>query len=132
MLLQIPDVLTADEVRQVRLILAEAEWVDGRATSGYQASEVKRNAQVKEGSQGALAAGDIVLKGIARAPQFMSAALPLRVFPPMFNSYAGGQMFGNHISTRPSARMWSRRSASAPIFPPRSFSRRPMNMRAGN
>ena len=99
MLLQIADVLTADEVREVRLILAEAEWVDGRATSGYQASAVKRNAQVKEGSKGALAAGEIVLKGLARSPVFMSAALPLRVFPPMFNSYAGGQMFGNHIDT---------------------------------
>ncbi len=99
MLLQIANVLTADEVRDVRLILAEAEWVDGRATSGYQASAVKRNAQVKEGSKGAVAAGEIVLKGLARSPVFMSAALPLRVFPPMFNSYAGGQMFGNHIDT---------------------------------
>ena len=99
MLLQIADVLTAEEVRAVRLILAEAEWVDGRATSGYQASAVKRNAQVKEGSKGALAASEIVLKGLARSPVFMSAALPLRVFPPMFNSYAGGQMFGNHIDT---------------------------------
>ena len=99
MLLQIADVLMADEVRDVRRILAEAEWVDGRTTSGYQASAVKRNAQVKEASAGAMAAGDVVLKGLARAPLFLSAALPLRVFPPMFNSYAGGQMFGNHIDT---------------------------------
>ena len=99
MLLKIPDVLTAEEVRSVRLILAQAEWVDGRTTSGYQASAVKRNAQVKEGSQGAQAAGEFVLKGLARSSLFMSAALPLRVFPPMFNSYAGGQMFGNHIDT---------------------------------
>ena len=99
MLLQIPDVLTADEVRDVRRILAEAEWVDGRVTSGYQASAVKRNAQVKEGSAGAQAAGDLVLRGLARSTIFNSAALPLRVFPPMFNSYAGGQMFGNHIDT---------------------------------
>ena len=99
MLLQIADVLTAEEVREVRRIVAEAEWVDGRVTSGYQASAVKRNAQVKEGSQGMQAAGEFVLRGLARSPMFMSAALPLRVFPPMFNSYAGGQMFGNHIDT---------------------------------
>ncbi len=99
MLLEIENVLSPDEVREARRILAEAEWVDGRTTSGYQASEVKRNAQVKEGSAGALAAGELVLKGLARSPVFMSAALPLRVFPPMFNSYAGGQTFGNHIDT---------------------------------
>jgi PKHD-type hydroxylase len=99
MLIQIADVLTGDEVREARKHLAEAEWVDGRATSGYMASEVKRNAQVKEGTAAAQAVGDIVLRGLARSKQFMSFALPLRVFPPMFNSYAGGQTFGNHIDT---------------------------------
>ena len=99
MLLQIDNVLTPEEVRDVRRILAEAEWVDGRVTSGYQASAVKRNAQVKEGSAGMQAAGEFVLKGLARSSLFMSAVLPLRVFPPVFNSSAGGQMFGNHIDT---------------------------------
>ena len=99
MLIQIAEVLTAAEVNEARRLLNEAEWVDGRVTSGYQASSVKRNAQVKEGTPAAIALGEIVLKGLARSPIFMSAALPLRVFPPMFNSYAGGQTFGTHIDT---------------------------------
>ena len=28
---------------------------------------------------------------------FVSAALPLKVFPPLFNRYAGGQSFGTHV-----------------------------------
>jgi PKHD-type hydroxylase len=73
--------------------------VDGRATAGYQAQEVKRNAQVKEGSPAAASVGEMVLTGLARSARFLSAALPLRVFPPMFNSYAGGQTFGTHVDT---------------------------------
>jgi PKHD-type hydroxylase len=99
MLITIPDVLTPDQVAQARKMLAEAEWVDGRVTAGYQAQEVKRNMQIPEGSPVSVQLGDMILAGLARSPRFMSAALPLRVFPPMFNSYSGGQTFGTHVDT---------------------------------
>ena len=99
MLIAVENVLSKVQVAEARRVLASAEWVDGRVTAGYQASAVKRNAQVKEGSEAAVALGDLVLQGLARSPVFMSAALPLRVFPPMFNSYAGGQTFGTHVDT---------------------------------
>jgi PKHD-type hydroxylase len=99
MLVVIEKVLTAEQVLAARQKLAAAEWVDGRVTAGYQAQEVKRNAQVKEGTAAANEVGEMVLAGLARSPRFMSAALPLRVFPPMFNSYAGGQTFGTHVDT---------------------------------
>jgi PKHD-type hydroxylase len=99
MLLTIADVLTAEQVAAARQKLAAAEWTDGRVTAGYQAQEVKRNAQIPEGSPVAREIGDIILAGLARSPLFMSAALPLRVFPPMFNSYSGGQTFGTHVDT---------------------------------
>lgn len=99
MLITIEKVLTAEQVSEVRRKLAEAEWVDGRVTAGYQAQEVKRNAQIPENSPVARELGDVILAGLARSPRFMSAALPLRVFPPMFNSYAGGQTFGTHVDT---------------------------------
>ena len=99
MLITIEKVLTAEQVAVARQKLAAAEWVDGRATAGYQAQEVKRNAQIPEGSPVAKELGDMILAGLARSPRFMSAALPLRVFPPMFNSYAGGQTFGTHVDT---------------------------------
>jgi len=99
MLITIENVLTAEQVQLARQKLAAAEWVDGRVTAGYQAQDVKRNAQVKEGSPAANELGELVLAALARSPRFISAALPLRVFPPMFNSYAGGQTFGTHVDT---------------------------------
>lgn len=99
MLITIEKVLTPEQVNQARQKLASAEWVDGRVTAGYQAQEVKRNAQIPESSPVAKELGDMILAGLARSPRFMSAALPLRVFPPMFNSYAGGQTFGTHVDT---------------------------------
>jgi PKHD-type hydroxylase len=99
MLITIADVLNAEQVAQARTMLAEADWVDGRVTAGYQAQEVKRNMQIPEGSPVSVKLGELVLGGLARSPRFMSAGLPLRVFPPMFNSYSGGQTFGTHVDT---------------------------------
>jgi PKHD-type hydroxylase len=99
MLITIEKVLTVEQVNEARQKLASAEWVDGRVTAGYQAQDVKRNAQIPENSPVAKELGEMILAGLARSPRFMSAALPLRVFPPMFNSYAGGQTFGTHVDT---------------------------------
>jgi PKHD-type hydroxylase len=99
MLLTIDNLLTPDQIHQARTKLATADWVDGRVTAGYQAQDVKRNAQVREGTPAANELGELVLAALARSPRFMAAALPLRVFPPMFNSYAGGQTFGTHVDT---------------------------------
>jgi PKHD-type hydroxylase len=99
MLITIPDVLNAAQVQQAKAKLDAADWVDGKVTAGYQAQKVKENHQLPEGHPVAVELGEMVLGGLARSPLFMSAALPLRVFPPMFNSYAGGQTFGTHVDT---------------------------------
>ncbi len=99
MLLTIADVFTAAEVAEVRAILDNAEWVDGKVTAGYQAQGVKENLQLPEGHPAAVKAGEMVLAALARSPLFMSAALPLKVFPPMFNRYTGGGHFGTHVDT---------------------------------
>jgi len=99
MLTTIPNLLTSEEILHARTRLSQAEWVDGKVTAGYQAQTVKRNAQIPENSPIARELGDMILAALARSPLFVSAALPLRVFPPMFNSYAGGQTFGAHVDT---------------------------------
>jgi PKHD-type hydroxylase len=99
MLITIPDVLSVGEVAQARAKLDAAEWVDGKVTAGYQAQRVKDNHQLPEGHPVAVELGEMVLGALARSPLFMSAALPLRVFPPMFNRYAGGGHFGTHVDT---------------------------------
>jgi len=99
MLITIPDVLTQEQVRIARAKLDAADWVDGKVTAGYQAQRVKDNHQLPEGHPVAVELGEMVLTGLARSPLFMSAALPLKVFPPMFNRYTGGGHFGTHVDT---------------------------------
>ena len=96
-MLHIPDVLSAAEVARFRDLLDRAEWTDGRRTAGYQAARVKSNAQLAEGDPLAQRLGEEVLAALERSKLFISAALPLQVYPPMFNRYAGGQAFGTHV-----------------------------------
>jgi PKHD-type hydroxylase len=97
MLLHIPDVLTAEQVAETRRLLDQAEWVDGRVTAGPQSARAKDNQQLPEDSPTARQLGDFILAALQRNPLFISAALPHRVFPPLFNRYQGGQSFGTHV-----------------------------------
>ena len=97
MLLQIPDVLSPEQVRQFRDRLDDADWADGRITAGYQSAKAKDNAQLPEDSPVARELGAIVLDALSRNSTFFSAALPRRIYPPLFNRYAGGQSFGFHV-----------------------------------
>ncbi len=97
MLLAIPDVLSPEQVTAARSLLDKAEWIDGNVTAGPQSARTKNNQQVAEGSEAAESVGDMILTALQRNPLFVSAALPLRVFPPLFNRYQGGHSFGNHV-----------------------------------
>jgi PKHD-type hydroxylase len=96
-LLSIPDVLTPEQVAQARQILDQAEWVDGRVTAGHQSSRAKDNMQIPEDHPAARTVGDMILNALGQNALFISAALPQRVFPPLFNRYTGGQSFGVHV-----------------------------------
>jgi PKHD-type hydroxylase len=97
MLLHIPAILTADEVRDVRAMLDHANWQDGRATAGHRAQTVKNNLQLPIDLPEAKQLGDLVADRLARNPTFLSAALPLRIVPPRFNRYEGEGHYGNHV-----------------------------------
>jgi PKHD-type hydroxylase len=97
MLLHIPKVLTDSQTGHCRTLLEEAKWVDGRETSGHLAARVKHNRQVDEGTLEAREMGDIIVTALEHTPLFMAAALPLRVFPPLFNRYEPGMAFGAHV-----------------------------------
>lgn len=97
MLLQIPDVLTPEQVASCRELLEAADWVDGRITAGHQSGREKNNLQLPEGHEHARKIGDTIMAALERNPLFMAAALPLKVFPPLFNRYQRGQSFGNHV-----------------------------------
>ena len=97
MLLQIPDVLTAEQIAHFREQLAGTEWIDGRVTAGHQSARAKLNHQLPEDSATARHLGQIVLGALERNSLFIAAALPARIFPPLFNRYTGGQSFGMHV-----------------------------------
>jgi len=97
MLLHIDSVLSAEEAANCRAALEEAEWVDGRVTAGYQSARTKHNMQLPEDHPLALELSDRLVSVLQRNPLFMGAALPLKVFPPLFNRYEGGQSFGTHV-----------------------------------
>ena len=98
MLLHVKQVLNADELREARVILARATWSDGRATAGVQSAHMKNNEQLPQDGAPTKALQNIVLGGLNRHAVFFSAALPKRVFPPLFNRYSGAtNSFGNHV-----------------------------------
>lgn len=97
MLLNIPDVLTASEVAHFRARLDAAAWGDGRQTAGYQSAKAKDNSQLPESDPVAKELGQLVLDALAKNSTFFAAALPRRIFPPLFNCYRGGQSFGFHV-----------------------------------
>jgi PKHD-type hydroxylase len=96
-MIELATVLDMAQVAQAGAMLDAADWVDGRATAGHQSAQVKHNRQLPEGSPAARQLGDLVLGALERHPLFLTAALPSRVFPPLFNRYEGGEHFGSHV-----------------------------------
>jgi PKHD-type hydroxylase len=96
-IVQVPNVLNAEQIARCREVMNRASWIDGRVTAGYQSAVVKDNRQLPENSPEARELGDMVMASLERSPLFITAALPLRVFPPLFNRYEGGEKFGAHL-----------------------------------
>ena len=98
MLLHVREVLTAEELRAARVILDDAAWGDGRMTAGVQSAQAKNNQQLPQDGEAAHALQRIVLGALNRHALFFSAALPKKVFPPLFNRYGGTtNAFGSHV-----------------------------------
>ena len=120
MMLHIPNVLTREQVRQMRAAIDAAAWVDGRATVGAQGALVKHNRQLPESDPVALEQGRIIQQALAANAQFFSAALPARHMPPLFNRYTAGETYGLHVdgSVRrvPGPAPWMRTDVSSTLF----------------
>ena len=97
MLIQIPNVLTAEQVESCRKLLDAGNWIDGNVTAGHQSRLRKDNMQLAEEDPSAVKMGDLILAALEQDSLFVSAALPRRIFPPLFNRYSGGQNFGTHV-----------------------------------
>ncbi len=121
MLLHIPKVLDADTLARCTALLKQADWTDGRVTAGSQAATVKNNLQLPETSPVALQLRATVLEALSKNAQFFSAALPKRIYPPLFNRYGDqANSFGNHVDnairTHPSSAQHVRTDMSFTLF----------------
>jgi PKHD-type hydroxylase len=129
MLLRIPKLLNEDRLAAVRAALEvqNAPWVDGRVTAGHQGAAVKRNQQIDEMSPLARELGNIIVSELERNALFISAVLPSKVYPPLFNRYAQGMQFGTHVDgavrMMPGTGQKLRTDLSATLFlaPPESY-----------
>ncbi len=97
MMVHIPNVLTSEQLAHCRAVMQRADWIDGAATAGHQSRKVKHNLQLPEDSEAARELGGIVMGALARNALFVSAVLPQQVFPPLFNRYDAGMVFGSHV-----------------------------------
>ncbi|MES2887995.1 MAG: Fe2+-dependent dioxygenase [Pseudomonadota bacterium] len=98
MRLHLPHLLLPDEVARLCALLEEAPWADGRVTAGVQSAQMKNNQQLPQDGEPTLTLQTAVLAALNRHAMFFSAALPKRVFPPLFNRYAGAaNAFGDHV-----------------------------------
>jgi len=97
MMITIPDVLSPEQVQQCRQALDAAQWTDGRLTAGHIAASAKQNLQLAADNPTSVTLGQSILNVIGQDPRFVSATLPLKVLPPMFNCYRGGGTYGSHV-----------------------------------
>ena len=97
MLICIPDVLSKQEVAEFRRIMEAEPWEDGRSTAGAQSAEVKKNEQLAPDGKTARQLGEHIIRALAANTRFIAAAVPLHIFPPLFNRYVPGQYFGEHV-----------------------------------
>lgn len=120
MLVRVPALLSAQEVAQCRNVLSRSQWVDGKITAGAQSAQAKKNLQIPESSKEARELGELILQRLGRNELFTSAALPLRVFPPLFNRYDADMKFDTHIDNSirfvPGAPIRVRTDLSATLF----------------
>jgi PKHD-type hydroxylase len=120
MLIHVPALLTKPKVADFRAQLDRAEWVDGKATVGVQGANVKRNRQLAVDSIVGRNLGEQILNALYQNPLYMSAALPLRIVPPLFNAYSGGEHYGFHVDGAirllPRSNLSLRTDVSATLF----------------
>jgi PKHD-type hydroxylase len=97
MITRIPGLIDAARLGAIEALVREGSWEDGRVTAGFQSAQVKENLQLAQGSEPARRAGELILRALERHPDFISAALPRHVYPPLFNRYEAGMSFGAHV-----------------------------------
>lgn len=94
MFLELPDVLTAEELGRLRALAAQAQFVDGRASNPH--STVKNNLQINLSDPAHQEASRLMAGALQRSEAFRNFAMPRLFAPPMLAKYAPGMNYGVH------------------------------------
>lgn len=120
MIIQIPNLLTLDQVNHCRQLLQKAQWIDGKGTTGHQSAHLKNNLQLDESDPTAKEMSQLISQAALNHPLFFSAALPRTIYPPMFNCYQNGGTFGTHVDNairkHPDTQQLLRTDVSCTVF----------------
>jgi PKHD-type hydroxylase len=122
MLLPLKNLLTPQELQTAQSLLGEdAPWIDGRSSAGAQALTQKNNQQLSQTSAAAHSLQALILKALQRDPLFLSAALPRKIYNPLFNRYGGeSNFYGPHVDgavlRSASSQEWVRTDVSCTVF----------------
>lgn len=97
MIICIPDILDLTELRRIRELIDESNFVDGKTTAGFRASRVKNNEQLAKGDKPGTEARDLVLEGLKRNPRFKQSTIPRTIQRPLISRYLPGMAYGRHV-----------------------------------
>ena len=94
MFLDLPKVLTVEEVERLRSLADSARFADGRLSSPH--STVKNNLQIDHGDPDYAESTGIMVRALQRCERFADFAFPRVMAPPMLAKYGPGMNYGVH------------------------------------
>lgn len=97
MMLQIPNVLDAEQLATVRRAVANARFVDGRLTAGEAAERVKQNEELARDQAVREQLAQAVMGALYQQPAFQYGVLPDRSSTPIVARYKPGMTYGDHV-----------------------------------
>ena len=95
MMLEIPKVLSSEQLERVTKMLAGAKFVDGKLSAGSRAGTVKHNQELDPNSTDTDTLNELVVGNLFRHPLFQSAVLPSRLSSAFFVRYSPGMAYGD-------------------------------------
>jgi len=97
MLLMIKNVLTENQLKVIKKLLENAEFVDGKLSAGKEAVKVKNNVELAQQSPLHDQLNQMVMPSLLQHKDYQTSAFPLKVATPFYARYKTGMKYGFHV-----------------------------------
>jgi PKHD-type hydroxylase len=97
MMLLLEGLLDADRLEQIRRLLREVDWVDGRTSALGTARSAKNNLQARRDDPRTCEAGALLIDVLRSHALFERAVQPRAFSSPLFSQYGQGMEYGLHL-----------------------------------